>query len=139
MEIKKIQIKQELDETIFHPETSDDQVLVGDRTLKEELYVINKDIENEHYAAFSLFYALADDSINFSSIFEPDNRVDETIAKEAFEEEQGIFQSIIFEEETNCVHLYTKLDKAELSEEYVEEILDFLAGKKAIKVVSYLK
>ena len=46
MEIKKIQIKQELDETIFHPETSDDQVLVGDRTLKEELYVINKDIDN---------------------------------------------------------------------------------------------
>ena len=45
MEIKKIQIKQELDEVVFHPETSDDQVLVGEHTLKEELYVINKDID----------------------------------------------------------------------------------------------
>ena len=112
---------------------------VDDESHDEPSPQVQIDIENEHYAAFSLFYALADDSINFSSIFEPDNRVDETIAKEAFEEEQGIFQSIIFEEETTCVHLYTKLDKAELSEEYVEEILDFLADKKAIKVVSYLK
>ena len=45
MEIKKIQIKQELEEVVYHPETSDDQVLVGDHTLKEELHVINKEIE----------------------------------------------------------------------------------------------
>ena len=45
MEIKKIQIKQELEEVVYHPETSDAQVLVGDHTLKEELHVINKEIE----------------------------------------------------------------------------------------------
>ena len=45
MEIKKIQIKQELDEVVYHPETSDDQVLVGDHTLKEELHVINKELD----------------------------------------------------------------------------------------------
>lgn len=45
MEIKKIQIKQELEEIIYHPETSDAQVLVGDHTLKEELHIINKEIE----------------------------------------------------------------------------------------------
>ena len=114
------------------------ELSVDDESHNEPSPQIQINIQNEHYASFALFYALADENISFSSIFEIE-KVDQEMLKSVFAEDMGIFQSIIFEEDNNCVHLYTKINKEKLNEEYIDEILDFLLNQEAIKVVNYLK
>ena len=125
------------------------ELLLGiDDSHEEPSPQVQINIENDVYDYFALFYGLKDDSINYSCIFEiesKDNLEKKMLTnlskdlKEVFEQDKGIFDDLIVSDDGNTIDLYKKIKKEELTEEVVDEILDFLSNKISIKVLEYIK
>ena len=73
-------------------------------TSKSNAVQIDINIKPMYFNDFAIFYGTKDDSVNFSSIFEVEE-LDFEKAKEIFNKDKGIFDSIIREDESETIHL----------------------------------
>lgn len=105
-------------------------------TSKSNAVQIDINIKPMYFNDFAIFYGTKDDSVNFSSIFEVEE-LDFEKAKEIFNKDKGIFDSIIREDESETIHLYCQINKNLFTEEKIDEIIKYLYNKH--EITEYLK
>ena len=106
-------------------------------------------IKNDKYENFGLYYDLDDNVIHYSSLFKYNNKYqdeDEDLLysleeelEEIFYEDPGIFEALMLETYFDSFTLYGALVQKEITEESIDNILDFLSSDKEIEVVKHLK
>ena len=73
--------------------------------IVDDAVQIQMNIKPKYFKDFSIFYGTKDKMINFSSIFEIKDKCDLEIQK-LFDKDNGIYKSLIIDEEDEMVHLY---------------------------------
>lgn len=107
---------------------------IEEENLESVLIQINVLCDNIN--SFAFFYGTLDNEINYSSIFEVNDCHDENVL-DLFNKNKGIFQDLLVESETNTIHLYSKIDKEEVTEEVIQNILKYLTEEH--EVIEYIK
>ena len=102
-------------------------------------------VKPKYFNDFAFFYGTKDKKINYSSFFEVED-LDEGEAKNLFNNDKGIFQFFIVEEESNFVHLYGEIELEDLydifeppllNDSVFDEIINYLQEEH--EITNYLK
>ena len=93
------------------------------------------DVKPKYFRDFAIFYGTKDNKLNFSSIFEVDNKNDFK-AKELFDKDNGIFKSFIVDEDDEKIHLYTEISFKDLNDKFIDEIIKYLSEEH--ELINYL-
>ena len=92
-------------------------------------------VKPKYFMDFAIFYGTKDNKLNFSSIFEVDNKNDFK-AKELFDKDNGIFKSFIVDEDDEKIHLYTEISFKDLNDKFIDEIIKYLSEEH--ELINYL-
>lgn len=92
-------------------------------------------VKPKYFRDFAIFYGTKDNKLNFSSIFEVDNKNDFK-AKELFDKDNGIFKSFIVDEDDEKIHLYTEISFKDLNDKFIDEIIKYLSEEH--ELINYL-
>lgn len=92
----------------------------------DDVVQVQIDVKPKHFRDFAIFYGTKDNKLNFSSIFEVDNKNDFK-AKELFDKDNGIFKSFIVDEDDEKIHLYTEIPFKDLNDKFIDEIIKYLS------------
>ena len=92
-------------------------------------------VKPKYFRDFAIFYGTKDNKLNFSSIFEVDNKNDFKV-KELFDKDNGIFKSFIVDEDDEKIHLYTEISFKDLNDKFIDEIIKYLSEEH--ELINYL-
>ncbi len=84
------------------------------------------DLNRKYVKQFAFFYYLTDDVINYSFIMEKNDSFYQN-AEEIKEEFKDIFQSLIKEDDSSTLHLYSEVNINKFDEKLLDRIYEFVS------------